>query len=240
MNMEKHGRGAEQAWQMLDTFGSLGVSAFDLTQTDIDGRKCGFRSAESLLALRRWMPRLLQSAIQRQHNVIVRPRRATVELVQLDDLSGVMLARLTAAAFLILATSAGNYQAWVAGEKYAADFVRRLRQGSGADPSASGATRVAGSLNFKRKYEPEFPMVQLLTAIPTRTVTQAELEALGLVAMPEPNPVIRPGRVSSDCRSKLWPSYERCLQNAPPAHHSDRADVSRADFTFCLLAIDWG
>src|SRR5205085_4709431 len=124
MNMEKHGRGAEQAWQMLDTFGSLGVSAFDLTQTDIDGRKCGFRSAESLLALRRWMPRLLQSAIQRQHNVIVRPRRATVELVQLDDLSGVMLARLTAAAFLILATSAGNYQAWVAGEKYAADFVR--------------------------------------------------------------------------------------------------------------------
>jgi len=30
------------------------------------------------------------------------------------------------------------------------------------------------------------------------------------------------------------------LQNAPPAHHSDQPDVSRADFTFCLLAIDWG
>jgi hypothetical protein len=30
------------------------------------------------------------------------------------------------------------------------------------------------------------------------------------------------------------------LQNAPPAHNSDRPDVSRADFPFCLLAIDWG
>jgi len=30
------------------------------------------------------------------------------------------------------------------------------------------------------------------------------------------------------------------LRNAPRAHGSDRADVSRADFTFCLLAIDWG
>ena len=35
-------------------------------------------------------------------------------------------------------------------------------------------------------------------------------------------------------------SGERCLQNAPRAHRSDRADVSCADFTFCLLALDWG
>jgi hypothetical protein len=39
---------------------------------------------------------------------------------------------------------------------------------------------------------------------------------------------------------KQWPSYELCLQKAPLAYHSDRPDVSRADFTFCLLAIDWG
>ena len=42
MRIEKHGRGVEQAWQMLDTFASLGVHAFDLTQTDIDGHKRGF------------------------------------------------------------------------------------------------------------------------------------------------------------------------------------------------------
>jgi hypothetical protein len=104
---------------------------------------------------------------------------------------------------------------------------------------APGATRVAGGVNFKRKYAPSFPTVQILEATPRRTVTQAELEALGLLGAPDPMPV-RPLRRAGQGRgAKQWPSYERCLQNVPPAHHSDRPDVSRADFTFCLLAIDW-
>jgi hypothetical protein len=37
-----------------------------------------------------------------------------------------------------------------------------------------------------------------------------------------------------------WPSYQRCLEKAPPARSGGRPDISRADFTFCLLAIDWG
>lgn len=240
IRQEKHGRGVEQAWQMLDLFASLGVRACDLTQTDIDGQKRGFRGAVRLAALRRGMPHLLDSAIQCQHNLIVRPKCATVELVQLDDLSGAMLERLKAAAFLILATSVGNHQAWVAVPECAAEFARRLRRGSGADPSASGATRVAGSVNFKRRYAPYFPTVSLLEGTPQRTVTRAELQALGLVAAPDPMAVSRPGPIWSGRRAKPWPRYERCLQNAPPARDSDRADVSRADFTFCLLAIDWG
>jgi DNA primase RepB-like protein len=237
---EKHGRGAEQAWQMLDLFASLGVRAFDLTQTDVEGQKRGFRRAVGFEALRREVPHLLDAAIQRQHNLIVRPRCATVELVQLDDLSRTMLERLKAAAFLILATSVGNHQAWVAVPECAPEWVRRLRQGSGADPSASGATRVAGSVNFKRKYAPNFPTVRLLEGTPQRTVTRGELEALGLVAAPHPLGVSRPGPIWPGRRAQSWPSYERCLRNAPRAHSSDRADVSRADFTFCLLAIDWG
>ena len=240
MRLEKHGRGVEQAWQMLDLFAGLGVHTFDLTRTDTDGYKRGFRPAQSIEALRRGMPSLLRSAIQCQHNLIVRPKGATAALVQLDDLGGTMLERVRSAAFLILTTSAGNHQAWVAVRECGPDLARRLRQASGADPSASGATRVAGSVNFKRQYAPDFPTVQILEATPHRTVTRGELEALGLVAAPDPVPVIRPGRGSSDRRAKAWPSYERCLQNAPPAHHSDRPDVSRADFTFCLLAIDWG
>lgn len=225
---------------MLDLFASLGVHTFDLTHTDIDGQKRGFRRAIRFEALRCGMPHLLHAAIQRQHNLIVRPQCAPVELVQLDDLSGAMLERLKAAAFLILATSVGNHQAWVAALECGARFARRLRQGSGADPSASGATRVAGSVNFKRKYAPDFPTVRLLEGTPQRTVTPAQLEALGLVAAPDPLAVSRPGRIWSGQNVKPWPSYERCLQNAPRARDSDRADVSRADFTFCLLAIDWG
>lgn len=237
---EKHGRGAEQAWQMLDLFASLGVRAFDLTQTDVEGQKRSFHRAVGWEALRRRAPLLLDSAIQRQHNLIVRPQRATVELVQLDDLGGTMRERLKSVAFLILATSVGNHQAWVAVPECAPEWVRRLRRGSGADPSASGATRVAGSVNFKRKYAPDFPTVRLLEGTPQRTVMRAELEALGLVAAPHPLAVSRPGPIWPGRRAQAWPSYERCLRDAPRAHGSDRADVSRADFTFCLLAIDWG
>ncbi len=39
---------------------------------------------------------------------------------------------------------------------------------------------------------------------------------------------------------KAWPSYQRCVDNAPPVRGGGRPDISRADFTFCLLAIDWG
>jgi hypothetical protein len=186
------------------------------------------------------MPHLLDSALQHRHNLIVRPQCGPVGLVQLDDLSETMLERLKAAAFLILATSVGNHQAWVALPECGAEFARRLRQGSGADPSASGATRMAGSVNLKRKYAPDFPTVRLLEGTPQRTVTPAELAALGLVAAPDPLAESRPGPIRSGRRAKAWPSYDRCLQNAPRARDSDRADVSRADFTFCLLAVDWG
>jgi hypothetical protein len=225
---------------MLDVFASLGVHRFDLTRTDIDGHKRGFHPARSGEEIRRWMPSLLRSANQWQHNLIVRPKGATAELIQLDDLRGTMLERVRSAAFLILTTSAGNHQAWVAAQDYGPDFARRLRLGSGADPSASGATRIAGTVNFKRRYAPDFPTVQILEASPRRVVTQGELESLGLLAAPNPIPVVHPVGGGRKGRAKAWPSYQRCLLNAPLAHNSDRPDVSRADFTFCLLAIDWG
>ena len=237
---EKHGRGVEQAWQMLDLFASLDVPALDLTITDGDGHKREFHRAVSLVGLRQGIPHLLDATIRRQQNLILRPRGAAVELVQLDDLPGAMLARFGAAAFMILATSPGNHQAWVGVRECPAGLARRLRQASGADPSASGATRVAGSVNFKRKYAPEFPTVRLLEGRPHRTVTGAELQALGLVAGPEATALRPSTRPVSGRHAQAWPSYERCLQNALCARDSDRPDVSRADFTFCLLAMDWG
>jgi hypothetical protein len=60
--------------------------------------------------------------------------------------------RLKPYAFLGLQTSLGNYQVWVAMTEISdVDFARRLRNGTGSDPTASGATRVAGSQNFKAK-----------------------------------------------------------------------------------------
>lgn len=237
---EKHGRGVEQAWQMLGLFGSLGVERFDLTWTGLDGNKRSFRAAQSLVALRNWMPSLLRSAVERRHNLILRPGGSPVRLVQLDDLRGAQLQPVSRAAFLILRTSCGNHQAWVAVRECEPEMARRLRQGSGADPSASGATRVAGSINFKPRYAPDFPMVEILKAAPGRIVTGGELESAGLLTAPDRVPAIRIDRVRQSGRARAWPSYERCLQGAPLTHQGDRPDVSRADFTFCLMAIDWG
>jgi hypothetical protein len=65
--------------------------------------------------------------------------------------------------------------------------MRRVRKAVGGnDKSASGATPVAGTENFKRKYVPDFPVVTILEAVPGRVVTTSQLEALGLVAPPEP------------------------------------------------------
>jgi hypothetical protein len=193
--------------------------------------------------VRPWLAERLQSAVEQQHNIIVRPRGARAELIQLDDLGTAMVGRVYDAAFLILTTSPGNYQAWVAVGDRRADLARRLRQGSGADPSASGAVRIAGSLNFKRCYQPTFPQVSILHSAPQRIVTPGELEAKNLVVRSSQRP-IPPARVSSFLSTNTgptaWPSYARCLQNAPLAHRSDRPDVSRADFVFCMIAIDWG
>ena len=182
---EKETRAGGPALEMLDAFASVGAERFDLTFTDAAGEKVGFRGNRSLDQLRPAMPAILQEAAERQHNVIVRPRSAGATLIQLDDLGEDAAARLRPVSFLVLRTSPGNYQAWVAVADADADFARRLRKGAGADLTASGATRVSGSLNFKEKYAPAFPRVETVHASPGWVVTRAELEALGVVAPPE-------------------------------------------------------
>jgi hypothetical protein len=164
-----------------------------------------------------------------------------VLLFQLDDLGAAAVQSMKPAAFLILTTSQGNHQAWLAVEGWSdiADFGWRLKKAAGADPSASGATRVAGTVNFKRKYEPDFPTVIVLEARAGGIVRAQSLDALGLVAAAD-DPV---REISAQFRhaGDKWPSYEGCVEGAPPAHNnSDQRDISRADFTWCVIAADWG
>jgi RepB DNA-primase from phage plasmid len=240
--------GAERAevLVMIDAFTSVGAISFDLTWTNAAGEEQAFRRNCLAPYLYRTLSALLQDAERLRNNVIVRPRAdAAVTLVQLDDLNAGKLARVAAAAFLILETSPGNYQAWAAMQSSEdKDFVRRFKKGVGADATASGATRVAGSLNFKAKYAPHFPRVAIRAAHLGRMTTAAELERLGLVAAPEvPAQPLRmisaPARVSSAATRK-WPSYERCLDGAPLDSEEAGPDRSRADFVWCMTAITWG
>lgn len=233
---------ARPALDMLTIFASVGAERFHLLLTDLAGGKVSFRGNRPLAELRSALPRILDEAARQKHNVILRPRGSGPALIQLDDLDETALARLRPVSFLTLKTSPGNYQAWVAVAEADADFARRLRKGAGADPSASGATRVSGSWNFKEKYAPTFPRVETVHTSPGLVVTRAELESLGVVApleKTESTPAPARGSHHSSGR-RAWPSYQRCVQGAPPSREGNRPDISRADFTFCLLAQDWG
>src|SRR5271169_6023932 len=155
-----------------------------------------------------------------------------------------MRKRLAPPAFFTLQTSPGNFQAWLAipGAEDK-EFARRLRKGTGADAFASGATRVAGSLNFKDKYAPNFPRVAIEQMHPGRRTTPAELERLGLVAAPDAPapPRFAPNRPRARAGNRKWPDYARCLRGAPPSQsRPGQTRGSIADFTWCVIALDWG
>jgi hypothetical protein len=174
----KHGRGMgedsantghTEARAMIEAFASVGATRFDVTWTNAAGEKELFRRGVSLADLHRTVPAMLDIAPAHQRNVIVRPYGPGVTCIQLDDLKADQIPPLARAAFLTIETSPGNYQAWLAlPGREDKDFARRLRKGTGADTTASGATRVAGSLNFKDKYAPDFPRVQIRAAHPGR------------------------------------------------------------------------
>jgi hypothetical protein len=174
-------------------------------------------------------------------NVIIRPS-GNATFVQLDDLKDEQLGRVCAVSFITIATSPGNYQAWLAvsgvsdDKETQKDLVRRIRRAVGdTDKSASGAVRLAGTTNYKLKYAPNFPTVTIEHAAPGRVVTEEQLSSLGLIAAPERVQAPRlPMATSSNNRP--WPSYEICLQRAP-RRKDGNPDRSRADFNWCLTAI---
>src|SRR4051794_3854019 len=65
---------------------------------------------------------------------------------------------------------------------------------------------------------------------------------LGLVAPPDSEQtVMHPARSRPGAGVRKWPSYERCLERAPPSQGSPGENRhSIADFTWCLIAADWG
>jgi RepB DNA-primase from phage plasmid len=248
---------AGQALAMLDAFASVGARVFDLSIIDMNGNQVeGMqRTGESLEQLRRRIGGDLQVAESNRHNVIIRPRSTTALLVQLDDFSPEKAAQLEPYAFITICTSPGNGQVWLAvadgpkeSEKEAAKaFRKRVRRGAGADKSATGATRISGSLNFKQHYAPEFPTVTLAHINHGKTITAAQLEQAGLIApAEEPVPILPPASVPrrmpplGATPARYWPDYEKALRGAPLKKHGNGPDRSLADYMFCRWAAQRG
>jgi RepB DNA-primase from phage plasmid len=231
-----------EARHMLDTFASVGANHFDLTLTTAAGDKVLFRRGVPRAELAQILPDLLDAAIRRRRNVIVRPHSPGVTFIQLDDLAAPRLPPLAPAVFLTLETSPGNFQAWLAlPGREDKELARRVRRGSDADATASGATRIAGSRNFKDKYAPDFPHVMIRKARAGYRTNVGDLERLGLVAPPEEFAAlpVAPARPIPG-RNRTWPNYAHALDRAPPDTEGRGPDRSLADFVWCMTAITWG
>ena len=260
------------ARRMLDTFTSVGADSFVVTKTELEWpghKKVKWGKTYSLWELQEKLPVMMRTAAIRHpiplddgqtvlagENLIIRPISDRVSFIQLDDLKPDQLDRVRPAVFIMHATSPGNYQAWIAvsglpdGKAQFKEFVRRVRKAvGGTDKSASHATRLAGTENFKTKYGPDFPVVQILEAHPGRVFRPEQLEAMGLLAAPEPQTAAsaftartKQGRGGNDRprNEKAWPDYARSLAGAPPRLQGEGRDRSMADFIWCMTAIDWG
>jgi RepB DNA-primase from phage plasmid len=230
-----------EAREMLEAFESVGAIEFDVTTTNESGKKVMFKRRSEDLKSK--LDTLLPAYEKKHFNLIVRPRSSDdLRLLQLDDLDHKRVERLKDLAFLVIETSSDNYQAWLAVENCDKQTERRLKLGVGSDLSASGATRIAGSINFKERYSPNFPTVRIVNVTRGRRVRPSELRRyLASTDPPRPHAPSAPaGDRQIGSIYKRWPSYERCLSDAPRAKNHDGPDRSKADFQFCLFSIDRG
>jgi DNA-binding protein Fis len=231
---------SNRALAMLDAFASVGVATFDITL--LDAREAKVRNGSGprvpLDELRTTVGQRVEEANQARQNFLIRPRRPVPvwvttgpRLVQIDGLDEEAVQRVTPHAFLVVAPAPGVYEAWVNVSDVSAYFGRRLQRAAGADTSAHGVTRIAGSRNFSAGCAPDYPLVEIVRIQAGLAVTPDELDASGLVA---PLPA-----VSADVGRK-WPSYSFCVQHAPPESGGMRPDIGSADFAWCQTALDWG
>jgi RepB DNA-primase N-terminal domain len=247
--MQEPDDSTRQALAMFALFASVKVRSFDVTFTDIEGEKIRYQVNRSVDELWHTIDKALHAAIEAKENYIIRPRFKEPQIIQLDDLDAAKSERIAPHAFMVLHTSPENFQAWLAvsdgpnDKTGKEDLARRVRKGAGVDKYASGATRISGSVNFKTKYAPEFPLVTLSRVNAGHVTTIAELDAAGMVAPKDEPRQPRPAahRVSSGKSTpKKWPSYQMCLDGAPPNQNKTGPDTSLADFTWCRTAIEWG
>lgn len=236
---------ASASIKMIETFESVGAESFDVTITNEQGQKEDFSPEQTSDEVKADIPSLLKKCEKAKVNLIVRPHFSGSDrrLVQLDDLDKAKVAKIDSLAFLVIETSPGNYQGWVAIEQGDKETERRLKKAIGADESASGATRIAGSINFKSKYAPNYPRIKTVAINRSCTVSIDELARRGLLAdlPPRHAPVApRQKRSSFSSAPRNFPSYQRCLDDAPKARNHHGPDRSKADWMYCLLSSDRG
>jgi hypothetical protein len=254
---EPRGISLADAEAAADVCASVGVSHVLVVWTDDtlspEENNCtGTDRFESVAEFKENLPSLLnrndRSPVE---SMAVRIRwMGETHILQIDECSPEVLAVLAPYAFMQLATSFDNGQAWLAFSEGLTDeqydelksrlFTRLnpTKDKKGANGGAHGSVRWPGSLNRKpkRRYaDGESPRVKLLRTQAGRTTSIAELEAAGLLAPAPQKPSQEEARVIRGRFPGIneWPNMGYYLAK----HGSDR---SRAESAWCVRALGMG
>lgn len=246
-------RAFDEAYAMVHAFFSVGIEKFGVTRKMEGFRTPNFKTydVDDLIGNLR---NLLMISTGNGESLIVRPFYAvetSLAIIQADDLDYARADRIAPFAFCITETSPGNYQAFICVAD--CDDYQRLRQGiilaTGADPGATCAARLAGSINYKRQHAEAyfcprlkvktFPRVQLAHAAPNRVVNQADLRAAGLLVDAPPKVVVDPERFQrKGAAPRRLPSYAKSLASVRRKDNGE-PDRSAADLLFAVTCLRW-
>jgi hypothetical protein len=223
-----------------------GANQFDVTLKDISGENVKFRRRISVDSFRRRLEGLLEEAEQRTLSIIIRPHAPDTIFIQLDDLTPENAAMMEPYSCCLIETSPNNLQAFIAltgmNGKAEADAVRRsLIKSAHADEGASGAARIAGSLNVKEKHrraDGSFPRVRLMNVKHGLILTPSELSAKGFL-QDLSVPTLRPVPSTLKKRRRRAPVYALAV-NAVRTKEDGEVDRSAVDFHYAVVCFDWG
>ncbi len=232
--------GAIVAGESVQVFGVREVNVTMIDDAKPKGVKPELYDVLKAEDFKKKLPHYLARNEDRGESLIVRPVGS--HLIQVDDIDVAMVERLKPFSFIVVETSIGNFQAWLAlplgTEKSVRDGVRSRLLGiiQTADHGASGALRWPGSINHKPgrgKFR-----VCIVHSARGRFVTAEELDRAGLLAprVPPPSSSALPSRGRT---SLAWPDYRRCVAEAP-RNEKGEPNLSLADKNWCILALGRG
>ena len=239
----------------ITAFESVGASAFQVLLLDDSAEMNRCRGDETVTpdSFRTHAAEFLKTNASQHWSLSVRPLRADGRWswIQIDDAPAAVVERLRPYAFMIVETSPGNYQVWIAVEPIASEeafkslrdrLLRKLKQ-TGANGGAYGAVRWPGSLNCKPKRQREdgtFPQVRIVQVALGRFTTKKQLHGAGLLAPYVPPPPISglSTRRGSDRVPSVWPDYEAELRAA--RKDDGKPDRSKADIRWAIKCLREG
>lgn len=230
-------------WKAFAAFYSVGLqpSKIVLKNDQADRQISSVQSYDTNVEhFKQHLPELITTARERKLSLCVRWQGT---FIQVDDCDWSIVQKLRPFSFAVIETSRQNYQVWLAiadvqTQQQLQTIRRRLLkslQKTGANGGAYGSTRWPGTSNFKPERRTPTglsPLIVLESANFGHKITSSDLEANGLLAPEEPQPVSEPKRRFRLFQKKdWWPDYSRCL-----AEKKSRSEADARYAAICLKA----